>query len=360
MDKLITLVRKNIRGFGMTILAVVCSFLVGAVLLAAVGYDPLQAYLGILKGAFGSKTAIVMTLQKTTPLLLTGIAVAIAFKGASFNIGAEGQFYAGALGGALCEMALHHSGLPGVVLIPLCLAAAFVFGAVWGAIPGYMKAVRGSSEVVTSVMLSSVMILFIGYLVQQGGPIAEPRGFYPETEEIVAEAQLPYILGGTKLHAGILVALAVVVLIYLLLEKTTWGYAIKACGQNNLASQYAGISEGSVTIATMALSGAIAGLAGGVELLGTSWKLHTSLSPGYGYNAIAVALLGRLNPAAIVFSALLFGALSTGSNQMARSIGVPSTLASVMQALVLIFVVGFSMIKPRAKKARKKEVADNG
>lgn len=361
MNKLAVFAGKNLRKFVMTLLAVAASFLVGAVLLVAVGYNPIEAYWGIIKGAFGSKTAIVMTLQKTTPLMLTGIAVAVAFRGASFNIGAEGQFYAGALGAALCEMALHNTGLPGIVLIPACLVGALVFGAAWGAIPGYMKAVRGSSEVVTSVMLTSVMILLITFLVQQGGPIAEPRGFYPETEEITSAAKLPYIWPGTKLHAGILIALGMVLFTYLLLEKTTWGFAIKACGQNSRASQYAGISVGGVTIATMALSGAIAGLAGGVELLGTSWKLHTGLSPGYGYNAIAVALLGQLNPVAIIFSSLLFGALSTGSNQMARSIGIPNTLASVMQALVLIFVVGFSMMKDvHLPKRAKKEATSNG
>lgn len=360
MANLSAFAKKNLQNIVKTILAVACSFIVGAVLLILVGYNPVQAYVGILKGAFGSKTAIVMTLQKTTPLMLTGIAVAVAFKGASFNIGAEGQFYAGALGAALCEMALHNAALPGFIIIPACLLSAFVFGAAWGSIPGYMKALRGSSEVVTSVMLTSIMILLITFLVQQGGPIAEPRGFYPETEEIVENAKLPYIVPKTKLHAGILIAFATVFAIYFLLEKTTWGFAIKACGQNSRASQYAGISVGGVTVATMALSGAIAGLAGGVEVLGTSWKLYTGLSPGYGYNAIAVALLGQLNPIAIIFSALLFGALSTGSNQMARSIGIPNTLALVMQALVLIFVVGFSMIKTKPLPKRlKKEAKPN-
>ena len=144
-------------------------------------------------------------------------------------------------------------------------------------------------------------------------------------------------------------------LVYFLLEKTTLGYKIKATGLNSNAAEYAGIRVGMVTLSTMAFSGAIAGLAGGIEVLGTSWKLYAGLSPGYGYNAIAVALLGRLHPIGIIFSALLFGMLNTGSNQMARSIGIPSTLASILQALVLLFVVGFSILEQKQFIFKRKE-----
>lgn len=331
----------------LTLIALVCSLLVGAIILFLAGFNPLLAYQNIFQGAFGSRIAISQTLLKTTPLLIIGIGVAVSFKGSAFNIGAEGQFYAGALGTTLCEMVFHEVILPPSVMIALCLFSAFIFGGLWGAIPGYLKAYRQASEVVTSVMLTSVAILSIGFLVQQGGPIAEPRGFYPETQEIAEIAKLPYIWDGTRLHFGFIIALVIVVLLYIFLEKTTWGYKIKATGQNALAAEYAGINVGVVTTFTMALSGAIAGLAGGIEVLGTSWKLYVGLSPGYGYSAIAVALLGRLNPFGIVFSALLFGMLNTGSNQMARSIGIPSTLAAVLQAVVLLFVVGFSILENR-------------
>jgi simple sugar transport system permease protein len=345
MKRIGAIIVSNEKPVLLAILALICSLLVGSLVLLMAGFNPVLAGASILNGAFGSKIAISQTLLKSTPLLIIGIAVAIAFKGAAFNIGAEGQFYAGALGATLCEMVFHKAPISSVAIITLCLFTAFAFGALWGTIPGYLKAARGASEVVTSVMLTSVMVLFVRFMVQQGGPIAEPRGFYPETLEIVDIAKLPYVWNKTRLHFGFIIALFVVVVVYLILEKTTWGFKIKATGQNALAAEYAGINTGIVTIVTMGLSGAIAGLAGGIEVLGTSWKLYAGLSPGYGYNAIAVALLGRLNPFGIIISALLFGMLNTGSNQMARSIGIPSTVASVLQALVLLFVVGFAVLE---------------
>lgn len=338
---------RNLKSILLIFLALLCSFIVASVVLLLAGFDPFVAYAAILKGALGSRTAISQTLSKSTPLMIIGIGIAVAFKGSSFNIGAEGQFYAGALGAAICEMTFHNVSLPPLVIIPLCLMTAFVFGWFWGAIPGYMKAARGAAEAVTSVMLTSIMLLFVRYLVSQGGPIAEPKGIYPETLEIADAAKLPYILSKTRLHFGFILALVVVALAYILLEKTTWGYKIKATGLNEKAAEYGGINVGLVTVTTMALSGAISGLAGGIELLGTSWKLFMGLSPGYGYNAIAVALLGRLSPVGIVFSSLLFGILNTGTNQMARSVGIPNTIASVLQALVLLFVVGFTVLEDK-------------
>lgn len=354
------LLKCSLRSAVIILLAIVSSLLVGAVFLLLAGFHPMEAYSGIIAGAFGSRTAITQTLTKSAPLMLIGLGIAVAFKGSAFNIGAEGQFYAGTLGCVLCEMLLHDIPLPPYIIIPLCLMCAFVFGAVWGSIPGYFKAARGSSEVVTSVMLSSVMVLLVKYLVGTGGPLAEPRGIYPETQEVVEAARLPYIISGTRLHLGFVIALVMAVLVYLFLDKTTWGYKIKATGLNSYAAEYGGINVGMVTISTMAVSGAIAGLAGGIEVLGTAWKLYAGLSPGYGYNAIAVALLGRLHPVGIIFSALLFGILNTGSNQMARSVGIPSTLACILQALVLLFVVGFSVFEQKSFYLKKKEGSLNG
>ena len=354
MSKLQQAVRHRAKSMLLILLAILCSLLVGAGFLLLAGYHPLDAYAGIVAGAFGSKMAITQTLTKSTPLLLIGLAIAVAFKGSSFNIGAEGQFYAGTLGCVLCEQFFHTMDLPSWLIIPLCLLCSFAFGALWGAIPGYLKAVRGSSEVVTSVMLSSLMVLLVKYLVGIGGPIAEPRGIYPETLEITEAAKLPYIVPGTRLHLGFLIALMMAALVYFFLERTTWGYKIKATGLNADSAQYGGINVGLVTISTMAVSGAIAGLAGGIEVLGMAWKLYPGLSPGYGYNGIAVALLGRLHPVGIIFSALLFGMLNTGSGQMARSVGIPSTLASILQALVLIFVVGFSILEKKKLLHTKK------
>lgn len=332
----------------MPVLAILSAFLVGSVLLVLAGYDVLDAGRAILEGTFGSQRAVAQTLVKSAPLMLIGVGVAIAFKGSSFNIGAEGQFFAGALGATLLEGALRDLNLPSPVLIALLLLASVLFGGICGAIPGYLKAKRGASEVVTSVMISSIMILLVGFLVN--GPIQEPTGIYSESREIVQAARLPYIWGKTKLHAGILIAVVVALLAYVVLEKTTYGFKIKMAGQSALCAEYAGVNPKFICVSTLAISGAIAGLAGGIEVLGLSWKLYVGISPGYGYNAIAVALLAGLNPLAIIFSAVLFGALNTGCNQMARVIGVPASLSSLLQALVLLFVVAYAALRPQFTK----------
>lgn len=324
------------------ILAILSAFLIGGVFLAIGGYNPLDAVSAIIEGIFGSQRAIAQVLIKATPLILIGVGVAIAFKGSSFNIGAEGQFFAGALGAVLFEGMLRNLNLPSWLLIPILLFGAFLFGGICGAIPGYLKASRGASEAVTSVMISSIMVLLVGYLVN--GPLQEPTKVYSESQEIVEAARLPLIWGNTGLHIGIIIALAVAVLAFILLDRTTYGFKVKMVGQNALAAEYAGVNPKSICVSTLALSGALAGLAGGIEVLGLTWKLYTGISPGYGYNAIAVALLGGLNPLAIIVSGTLFGALNTGCNQMARMVGIPSSLSSLLQALVLIFVVAYSAV----------------
>ena len=347
-------IRQTIPAILVPVLAILSAFIVGACFLTIAGYHPLEAGAAILNGTFGSQRAINQMLMKATPLMLIGVGIAIAFKGSSFNIGAEGQFFAGALGTTMLEGVLRNWNLPSGVMIPLLLLAALLFGGICGAIPGYLKAKRGASEVVTSVMLSSIMVLLVGYLVN--GPLQEPNKVYSESQEIVDAAKLPYVAQGSNLHIGIFIAVAVAILAYIMLEKTTYGFKIKMAGQNRLAAEYAGVNPKFICVSTLAISGAIAGLAGGIEVLGLTWKLYVSISPGYGYNAIAVALLAGLNPLVTIFSAILFGALNTGCNQMARTLGVPSSLSSLLQALVLLFVVAYTVLQPqilgRTKKGR--------
>lgn len=338
-------VKQAVPAVLVPLLAIVSAFVVGAFFLALAGYDVPAAGAAILEGTFGSRRAVSQMLMKATPLMLIGVGVAIAFKGASFNIGAEGQFFAGALGVTLLEGILRDRGLPSWLLIPLLLGAAVVFGGVCGAIPGYLKARRGASEVVTSVMISSIMVLLVGFLVN--GPLQEPNKIYSESQEIVEAARLPRLQGNSNLHIGIIIAVAAAVLAYFVLEKTTYGFQIKMTGQNALAAEYAGVNPKFICVSTLAISGAISGLAGGIEVLGLTWKLYVSISPGYGYNAIAVALLAGLNPLAIIFSAMLFGGLNTGCNQMARTLGVPSSLSALLQALVLLFVVAYTVLQPQ-------------
>ncbi|MGI9859849.1 ABC transporter permease [Moorella naiadis] len=347
MEQIVAATKGNLF---LPFLAVMSALIIGAIIMAVAGYNPAVAYQAMLLGAFGSKESLAETLLKTVPLLLTGVGVAIAFKGRSFNIGAEGQFYIGAL--AVSWLGVAGKGIPAFFFIPLLLLVAFIAGALYGALPGYFKARVGASEVVTTVMLNSIAIQLVSYIVQ--GPLQEPRHFYPETAEILDTAKLGVILPGTRLHAGLLLAILVAILCYLLLYKTVWGYQIRAVGANTEAAEYAGINVKGNIVMTMALSGGLAGLAGAVEVMGVTWKLYQNISPGYGYTAIAVALLARENPLAVILSALLFGALTTGSNMMARSVNVPSVLASLVQALVIFFVVGYAVYDYKLKPNHKK------
>lgn len=343
---------KLIIGIAMPLLAILSAFFIGSIVLAATGFSPLEAYSTIFRGAFGTTRYFTTTLVKTVPYLIIGVAVAVSFKGASFNIGAEGQFFAGALGAVLTDMIIRDCGFPSWLNITLIMLGSIILGGVAGFIPGYLKASRGASEAVTTVMLSTIIVLFVEYLVN--GPLQEPQHIYSETEAISESSRLPMVVDGTKLHIGFIIAILVAIVFYIILNKTTIGYKIRACGTNMNAAEYAGISPALMCVMTLTISGALAGLAGGIEVSGVSYKLGTGISPGYGYTAIAVALLGKLNPLGIMASAFLFGSLTSGCNQMAREIGIPSSLASLIQALVLIFVVAYSAYGDRLIKKHSK------
>jgi simple sugar transport system permease protein len=321
-------------------------------MVALAGFDPIKSFIALLDGAFGSGINFTETLVKSGPFLFTGLGVAIAFRSKSFNIGAEGQFYMGALAVSWLGVAL--GGLPAVVLIPILMVAAFVSGGIYGAIPGYLKARVGASEIVTTVMMNSIAVQFVNWIIR--GPLQEPRHFYPETAEIAASAKLPVLIHGTRLHLGLFIGLAIAVLAYYFITKTVLGYQIRAVGSGPLAAEYAGIDIKRNIILAMAISGGLAGLGGAVELTGVTWKLYSNFSPGYGYSAIAVALLARRNPLAVILTSLLFGALATGANNLQRAAEVPAMLSSVMQALVIFFVLGYAVYEQWPRKGRGRPV----
>jgi simple sugar transport system permease protein len=216
---------------------------------------------------------------------------------------------------------------------------SFIAGGFYGFVPGYLRARFGASEIVTTVMLNTIALQLVSYLVT--GPLQEPRKFFPETQEILDHAKLPVIIEGTRLHAGIFLALVLVVLAYIFLFKTVRGYQIRVVGSNSTAASFAGISVKANIILAMVLSGGLAGIAGGLEVLGITWKLFQRLSPGYGYSAIAVALLARKHPVGVIFTGLLFGSFATGANMMQRSEGIPSVLVNILQAFIIFFIVAY-------------------
>jgi general nucleoside transport system permease protein len=336
---------EGLRNAGVTVLwfagklgpvwAVLAAFAVGAIVLDFAGISPAVAYRAMIEGAFGDLAAIGLTLQKSVPLILAGTGVAIALRCGLFNIGAEGQLYIGALFGTV--VALYVRGLPPLLHVSLALVAAFVGGGIWGAIPGYLRAARGVSEIITTIMLNYIAFWFVSFLVH--GPIQEPAGYYPQTELVPTSSFLPIFWPQGRLHAGFLVAVGVAVIGYILLFHTTLGLRIRAVGAGIQAARHAGIAPVRNMVIAMTISGGLAGLAGINEILGVQHRLSDFFSPGYGYDAIAVALLGYANPLGVIVAAIFFGALRSGSNMMQRSVGVPAAVAGFIQGLTVLFVV---------------------
>ncbi|MBI4517845.1 MAG: ABC transporter permease [Deltaproteobacteria bacterium] len=314
--------------------ALAAALLVSAGVVALTGASPARALAALFDGACGSADSLSETLVKTCPLLLCGLAVALAFQSGVWNIGAEGQLLMGALVAAWAGSRLP---LPGAVGLPLLLLAAAAAGAAWAAIAAVLKVTRDVNEVIGTIMLNFVALGLIGYLVQ--GPLMEAGGRYPQTDALLAALRLPRLAAGLRLHAGLLVAALAVLCLHVLLYRTVLGYELRAAGANAVAARLAGVPVERRLVVAMLISGALAGLAGGIEVCAVTFRLYERFSPGYGFTAIAVGLLGRLAPAGVLAAALLFGALEAGSNAMQREAGVSAVLVSIIQAIVILFLV---------------------
>lgn len=316
------------------ILAVIIGLAVGAAVISFMGLDPVVAYRNLFKGALGSKNGLAETVVKATPLIFTGLSFAIARMGGLLNIGGEGQLYIGGLTSIV--VAIFLKGLPLVVHLPLALLAGFLGGGLWGFIAGWLKVRFGASEIISTVMLNYIALYFISLMVT--GPLIEPPGNFPQSPPAQPTAQLPIISGGTRLHLGFVVALLMVLFYYIFLWHTTLGYEARVTGLNPRAAGYAGMNAKRNTLLIMFLAGGMGGLAGASELLGVQHRLFQAFSPGYGFDGIAVALLGYNTPLGIVLASLLFGMLRSGGNMMQMVAKVPVAMVYVIQAVVIIFV----------------------
>ena len=319
--------------------AIPIALMIGGLFLLLAGYDPVKAYSAMWDGAFKDKTAFTEVLIKATPLIFIGIGLAVAFKCSIWNIGAEGQFYAGAVMATVTGIYL--GSLPRVILMPLVLIMGVAGGALWGMLAAFLKNRFGANEVVTTIMLNYIAIFFTGFLVT--GPMIETKGLFPQTPKISEAAWLPRILPPTRLHVGFIIALVLAVLLYILIFKTTTGYTLRAVGTNPEAARYAGINVKRNILLAMAISGGAAGLAGAVEIAAISYRLYQLISPGFGFDGIAVSLLVNNNPLGIIFSGFLFGALRSGAEVMMMNAKVPSVLVSMIQGLVILSVVAFGV-----------------
>jgi general nucleoside transport system permease protein len=316
--------------------ALLAGLVVLAVGLELAGYDSGAALGALWSGAFGSWYALTSaTLVRAVPLILIGLGLALAFRGGTFNIGGEGQFYAGAI--AATWIGLSVGGLPSPVAVAAVLSGAVLAGGLWVAIPVLLRARFGVLEVISTLLLNFVAEALTSLLVQ--GPLQESQRIYPQSDPVAESARLPS-LPGTRLHAGLLLALVGAVLLHWVFTRTLWGFRLRAVGLGPRAAEIAGrIDSRWMTALALAFSGAIAGLAGGVEVAGVSYALFQNLSPGYGFTAIAVALLGRLHPFGVVVAGLLFGALEAGAGAMQREADVPAVAVYVVEAVVILAVL---------------------
>lgn len=331
--------------------AVLGALSIGAVFIALAGISPVSAYAALLKGAFGSLSGFGITIQKTIPLIFAGLGVAFAFRCGLFNIGGEGQLHLGALLGGW--LALTFTNLPAPIMLPAVFIASFIGGGVWGAVPGLLRARWKMSEIITTILMNYVGFWFLSFLLH--GPLQESRGYYPQSEIFPQASWLPIIWPDARIHVGIVVALLTAAAVYVVMWRTTIGYQIRAVGSNPQAAEYSGIPVVRSMVLAMFVSGGLMGLAGAAEIFGVQHRLSDFFSPGYGFDGIAVALLGYTHPVGVVLAAVFFGGLRAGFNAIQRTEGLPLALAQAVQGLTLILVVA-SVALPRLRSMlRRKE-----
>jgi simple sugar transport system permease protein len=336
---------RFLRPLVIPLLAIFTALLIGAILIIITAENPLvglqkvgQGYFGILQGALLSPRGLANTLVATTPLILTGLAVAIPFRAGLFNIGAEGQFVMGALFGTLVGAYLD---LPTGIHLIATLLGGFIGGMLWGAIPGILKAWLGSHEVINTIMLNFIAIFFVSFMVT--GPIKDPNPSTVQSLPLMEAAHLGRIFG--RLHWGFFIAILMAILAYIFLFKTTWGFSLRTTGQNPNAAEYAGIRPKWEYVLSFLIAGGMAGLAGSMEVQGLTRVLSDGVAAGYGFDAIAVSLLALNHPLAIIPSAFIFGALRIGGDFLQLRAGLSVHLVSVFQALILLFVAAPAIVR---------------
>ncbi|MGH7628609.1 MAG: ABC transporter permease [Gemmatimonadales bacterium] len=336
------------RGWGVAVLAFAAGLGFLALGLSLAGYDAGAALGALWRGAFGSWYALTSaTLVRAVPLVVIGLGICIAFRAGAFNIGAEGQFYAGAM--AATWVGLHLASVPPVLAIPGVWLTAAAAGAAWVALPAWLKLRFGVLEVISTLLLNFVAEALVSWMVQ--GPLQEAKGIYPQSDPIAAAARLP-LVPGTRLHLGFAAAVLLAIALAYVMRRTWWGFALLAVGAGPRAAEVSGrIPVRRVTAIALLASGAVAGLAGGIEIGGVSYALFQSLSPGYGFSGIAVALLARLQPLAVLAAGILFGALEAGAGAMQREAGIPAVLVYVVEAVVIIGVLLGDATARRAARA---------
>lgn len=335
---------------GVPVLSALVALAIAAIPLALAGAHIPTAYAQMVRGVFGSVFAFTEMLTRATPLIFTGLAAAIAFRARLWNIGAEGQLYLGAM--AAVAVGAGAIDLPGFALLPLIVVLGCAAGAAGMAVPAYLKTRFGADEVVTTLLLNFVIIIFLQMMLE--GPLQDPMGMgWPQSAPIVDDAMLPQLIERMRLHAGLIIALVAAVIAQFMLSRSVWGFRLRAVGENAAAAHHAGIPVRRTLLGVAMVSGALAGMAGVSEVAGLKGYLTADLSPGFGYTGIVVAMLAGLSPLGVVISALFIASVFVGADSMSRAMGVSSYLADLVVAMALICVlVGGFAARYRIRRLR--------
>ena len=329
-------------------LAILTAVVIGGIIIFFVGGDPIRAYTGLIQGSMGSTKALSETAVWATPYIFAGLAVALAFKGGLFNIGAEGQLAVGAVFSSLIGYALPGwlgFDLPMIIHLPLTVLFGMLMGGLWAAIVGALKAYTGGHEVINTIMMNYIALNTTSYLLNGVMKDPSPTNVIARTPLIAESARFPTIFEGLRVHWGFVLALLVAFFIWWLLNKTTLGFEIRTVGLNPDAAKYAGVNVKRTIVLTMLFSGMLAGLAGSIEVTGLNYRHELGFSIGYGFDAIAIALLGKSHPLGVVLASFLFAAMRNGATRMQFLTQLPVDLISVIQALILLFVAADAIVR---------------
>lgn len=347
--------RERLEGMGsrvlMVLLSLLLSLVVGSVFILIAGRDPIDAYRQLLIVPFSSKTNIGELLTNLTPLLIAGAGMAVARCAGLTNLGGEGQIYMGAMGLIIvCTSGLKD--VLGVYVIIPGILSAMLMGGMWGGISGVLRSYFNANEIITSLLLNYVAVNLVGFAVR--GPLQEPTGVAPESEKLLDILRLPKLIPASRAHTGIFIAIVVLLLYYIFIYRTRVGYNIRVLGGSPKAALYSGINPKKYYLSVMALSGAVAGLVGCVEVMGVYYKLTEKLAGSIGFTGVVIALLGMKHPVGIFFAALLMALLNTGGQYIQVSSNIPASLVDILQGLIVLFVL-FGLSLNLAGKLRKKK-----
>ncbi len=323
------------------IFAVVVTFLITAVLVVWAGANPLEAYYHFLIAPLSNRVSVLEILVKATPLLLTGAAVTFAFSSGYWNIGAEGQLYAGAIAAAWLGTIL--GGLPPFLAIPLMLVGGFIAGMLWALTPALLRVKLSVDEIVTTLLLNTVVLFFISFLLN--GPWRDPISGWPQSPQIAESTVFFKLIPRSRVHVGLIVAIITLVVVWFILSRTALGLRMRAAGLGQNAARFAGVNVERTMLVAALVSGGIAGIAGVGEVAGIHFHLIEGISPGYGYTGIIIATLSGLNPLGVGLAALFIGLIDTGAQTVSRALGVPAYLGDVVQAALLLVTLGMFVLQ---------------